>query len=645
MKWVASPYSEYDRYLFHQGTHYESYTFMGGHLVAENGVQGARFAVWAPNAQRVSVVGDFNNWDGRRHPMEKMPQSGIWALFVPGLKEGDLYKYEILTKEGHLLLKADPFAFWAEKKPKTASRLCDLHSYKWDDQDWQQRMAKRNHFQEPMLIYEVHLGSWRRKNGQYLTYEELAEELIPYAVEMGYTHLELLPIMEHPFDGSWGYQTMGYYAPTSRYGHPKEFMNFVDRCHQAGLGVILDWVPGHFVRDDPGLRMFDGTPCYEYADPKRAENRGWGTNNFDLGKTEVQSFLISNALFWLDVYHVDGLRVDAVASMLYLDYGKEPGEWNPNSKGGRENLEGLAFLRKLNEVVFARFPGALMMAEESTAWPMVTMPTYLGGLGFNYKWNMGWMNDMLRYMSHDPIYRKYHHNLVTFSFMYAFSENFVLPLSHDEVVHGKRSLLDKMPGDYWQKFANLRALLAYMMAHPGKKLLFMGYEFGQFIEWKFDDSLDWHLLDYPMHKKLWEYNRALNKFYRENPCLWELDHSWDDFEWIDANDSEQSVLSFIRKGKDPQDFLIVVVNFRPVVREHYRVGIPEPGSYVEVFNSDDPKWGGSGQKNSGILRSEEVSWHGRRYSLGLRVPPLGVVFLHKLGLYDGKEATGAKLIG
>ena len=627
MKWTGSPYSEYDRYLFHQGTHYYSYTFMGGHLVEENGVKGARFAVWAPHARRVSVVGDFNNWDGRRHPMERMPQSGIWALFIPGLKEGDLYKYEILTREGHLLLKADPFGFWMEKKPNTASRLCDLHCYQWQDHEWQEKKAKRNHFQEPMLIYEVHLGSWRRKNGEYLSYGELAQELIPYAKEMGYTHLQLLPIMEHPFDGSWGYQTMGYFAPTSRYGHPREFMAFIDRCHQNGLGVILDWVPGHFVRDDPGLRMFDGTPCFEYADPRRAENRGWGTNNFDLGKTEVQSFLISNAIFWFDVYHVDGLRVDAVASMLYLDYGRGPGEWNPNSRGGKENLEAIAFLRKLNEEVFARFPGALMIAEESTAWPMVTMPTYLGGLGFNYKWNMGWMNDMLRYMSLDPVYRKYHHNLVTFSFMYAFSENFTLPLSHDEVVHGKRSLLDKMPGDYWQKFANLRALLAYMMAHPGKKLLFMGYEFGQFIEWNYEQSLDWHLLNYPMHQKLWEYNKALNTFYRENPCLWELDHSWEGFQWIDANDSEQSVLTFLRRGKDPNDYLIIVANFTPILREPYRIGVPKMTTYKEVFNSDDTRWGGSGQTNHGLLQAKNTPWHNQPHSLELKLPPLGVVFL------------------
>ena len=629
-KWVSSPYSEYDRYLFHQGTHYSSYSFLGGHLVEEGGARGARFGVWAPNARQVSVVGDFNNWDGRVNPLERQPDSGIWAGFVEGLKEGDLYKYEILTNHGTLILKADPYGFWAEVKPKTASRLCDLQSYEWNDQKWQKDKEKKQSYNEPMLIYEVHLGSWKQHGYEhYYTYEELTNELVDYVAELGYTHIELLPILEHPFDGSWGYQIMGYYAATSRHGNPRDFMAFVDACHQKGIGVILDWVPGHFVKDDPGLRLFDGTPCYEYAEPRRAENKGWGTSNFDLGKTEVQSFLISNALFWLEMFHLDGLRVDAVASMIYLDYGRKPGEWNPNSQGGRENLEGVAFLRKLNEQVFAKFPHALMMAEESTAWPLVTMPTYLGGLGFNYKWNMGWMNDMLEYMEEDPVHRKFHHNLVTFSFMYAFSENFVLPISHDEVVHGKRSLLNKMPGDYWQKFANARAFLGYMMGHPGKKLLFMGYEFGQFIEWKYDEDLDWHLLDYPMHKKLWEYNKALNHFYRENPALWELDTSWDGFSWIDANDSEQSVLSFYRKGEDPEDFLIVIVNFTPVVRENYKIGVPSLGIYQEVFNSDDPAWGGSGQANEGELAAEKEPWHGKEQSLQLKLPPLATIFLRK----------------
>lgn len=630
-EWVASPYNEYDRYLFHQGTHYASYSFLGGHLTVEDGIPGARFALWAPAAQRVSVVGDFNHWDGRKNPLEKMPDSGIWAAFVPGLGEGDLYKYEIHTAQGTLSLKADPFAFWSEKKPATASRLCDLCGYTWNDQAWQSKKAKGNSYKEPMLIYEVHLGSWRQHgHEQYYSYEELTFELVDYVADMGYTHIELLPVMEHPFDGSWGYQVMGYYAPTSRHGHPRDFMAFVDRCHQKGIGVILDWVPGHFVKDDPGLRLFDGTPCYEYAEARRAENKGWGTSNFDLGKTEVQSFLISNALYWLEVFHLDGLRVDAVASMLYLDYGREPGEWHPNSKGGRENLEGVAFLRKLNEEIFARFPNALIMAEESTSWPLVTMPTYLGGLGFNYKWNMGWMNDMLRYMKEDPIHRKYHHNLVTFSLMYAFSENFVLPLSHDEVVHGKCSLLNKMPGDYWQKFANLRAFLGYMMGHPGKKLLFMGYEFGQFIEWKYDEDLDWHLLDYPMHRQMWEYNKALNHFYKEHRALWELDQSWEGFTWIDANDSEQSVLAFLRRAETPKDFLIVVVNFTPVVREPYRIGVPELGEYVEVFNSDDPRWGGSGQKNEAVLVTEPDPWHSQPYSLEVKLPPLGTIFLRKV---------------
>lgn len=626
-KWIASPYSEYDRYLFHQGTHYESYAMLGAHLVEENGQAGVRFAVWAPHAERVSVVGDFNGWNGDAHPMVRQPESGIWALFIPGLTEGTLYKYEIRTHRGDLILKADPYAFWAEVKPNTASIVCDLRGYEWNDHAWQEKKRKSNPFDQPMLIYEVHLGSWKNKGfEQYYTYSELSEELIDYVAEMGYTHIELLPVMEHPFDGSWGYQITGYYAVTSRYGTPHEFMAFVDRCHQRGIGVILDWVPGHFCRDNHGLRMFDGTPCYEYADPRRADNRGWGTSSFDLGKTEVQSFLISNALFWLDVYHIDGLRVDAVAAMLYLDYDRGPGEWNPNAYGGRENLEAIAFLRKLNEQVLTRFPGTLMIAEESTDWPMVTMPPYLGGLGFNFKWNMGWMNDMLRYMAMDPIYRKHHHNLVTFSFMYAFSENFVLPISHDEVVHGKKSLLDKMPGDYWQKFANVRAFLGYMMAHPGKKLLFMGAEFGQFIEWDYTKSLDWHLLDYPMHKSLWEYNKALNWFYRNNPALWHQDHSWEGFQWIDPHDSEQSVISFVRKGKRPEELLVVVVNFTPVVRRSYRVGVPVLGTYKEVFNSDRPEWGGSGVSNPEPLQAEAVPWHQAEQSIVITVPPLAAVF-------------------
>ncbi len=630
--WTGSPYSEFDRYLFHQGTHYQSYEMLGAHLVEQDGVWGVRFAVWAPRARWVSVVGDFNNWDGRAHPMEKMPDSTIWVTFVPHLQEGVLYKYEMGTPQGTTLLKADPYAFYAEVKPNTASKVCSLHGYNWQDQAWQEKKRTRSSYSQPMLIYEVHLGSWKHHGyEQYYTYTELAHELVDYVAEMGYTHIELLPVMEHPFDGSWGYQTTGYYAVTSRHGTPCEFMAFIDRCHQKGIGVILDWVPGHFCKDNPGLRLFDGTPCYEYADPRRADNRGWGTSNFDLGKTEVQSFLISNALFWMDVYHIDGIRVDAVASMLYLDYGRKEGEWNPNAYGGRENLESIAFLKKLNEKIFEKFPNALVMAEESTAWPLVTMPTHLGGLGFNYKWNMGWMNDMLEYMELDPIHRKYHHNLLTFSFMYAFSENFILPISHDEVVHGKRSLLDKMPGDYWQKFANLRAFLGYMMGHPGKKLLFMGYEFGQFIEWKYDDSLDWHLLDYPMHHQLHEYNKALNHFYRSQPALWEQDHSWEGFEWIDPHDHEQSVISFLRKGRDPNEFLVIVTNFTPVVRQDYRVGVPVFGIYKEVFNSDYTEWGGSGQGNILSIEAEEVPWHSQEFSITITLPPLAAVFFKLVG--------------
>jgi len=605
---------------------------LGAHLVEENGEQGVRFAVWAPHAERVSVVGDFNRWNGDAHPMVRQPESGIWALFIPGLGEGTIYKYEIRTHRGDLLLKADPYAFWAEVKPNTASKVAHLKGYAWQDGEWQERKRSSTPFDKPMLIYEVHLGSWKNRGfEQYYSYAELADELIDYAAEMGYTHIELLPIMEHPFDGSWGYQITGYYAVTSRYGTPKDFMAFVDRCHQRGIGVIIDWVPGHFCRDEHGLRMFDGTPCYEYADPRRADNRGWGTSNFDLGKTEVQSFLISNALFWLDVYHVDGIRVDAVAAMLYLDYDRGPGEWNPNAYGGRENLESIAFIRKLNEQVLTRFPGTLMIAEESTDWPLVTMPPYLGGLGFNYKWNMGWMNDMLEYMQLDPIYRKHHHNLVTFSFMYAFSENFILPISHDEVVHGKKSLLDKMPGDYWQKFASTRAFLAYMMAHPGKKLLFMGAEFGQFIEWDYKKGLDWFLLDYPMHRSLWEYSKALNLFYRETPALWEKDHSWEGFKWIDPHDNEQSVVSFVRMGKGSTEIVVVVVNFTPVVRHSYRIGVPALGTYREVFNSDWEQWGGSGVTNSAPIRAERVRWHQEPQSIAITVPPLAAVFFRLEG--------------
>lgn len=623
--WRSSPYSEYDRYLFHEGSHYYSYEMMGAHPITKDDVQGVRFAVWAPNALAVGVVGDFNNWNDKNHPMEKVGHSGIWVLFVPGLSEGSLYKYAIRTEHGSHL-KSDPYGFYAEVRPDTASIVYQIQGYQWQDQKWQENRTQS--YEKPMLIYEVHLGSWRQRAlEEFLTYRELADHLVDYVVEMGYTHIECLPLVEHPFDGSWGYQATGYFAVTSRYGTPHDFMYLVDRAHQHGIGVIMDWVPGHFCKDDHGLRLFDGTPTFEYADPTKGENRGWGTLNFDLGRPEVQSFLISNACFWFREFHIDGLRVDAVANMLYLDYGRKRGEWRPNRYGGRENLEGIEFIRKLNEVVFEEFNHCLMMAEESTEWPLVSRPTYLGGLGFNYKWNMGWMNDVLKYMEMDPIYRHYHHDLLTFSFMYVFSENFVLPLSHDEVVHGKRSLLNKMPGDYWQKFAGLRTLFGYMMAHPGKKLIFMGGEFGQFIEWKYRESLDWHLLDYPLHAKLHEYVKTLNHLYLNQPALWEQDLSWEGFEWIDPHDSSQSVISFMRKGKEPGHFIIVICNFTPQVRYDYRIGVPVEGIYREILNSDAEAYGGSGQINGPQLYSEKLPWHNQPYSLLLKIPPLATTYL------------------
>jgi len=625
-------FSDQDLYLFHEGRNDHSYTMLGAHVVSEGGQSGVRFAVWAPNAQKVRVMGDFNRWDGRDYEMEKVSTCGIWSLFIPGLKVGALYKYEVITCQGESLHKSDPYAFAAEVRPLTASKVASLDKYRWQDDKWRLAKADKFAYDQPMNIYEVDLGSWKRgSDNQRLSYRQLGPELAEYAAGMGYTHIELLPVVEHPFDGSWGYQATGYYAATSRYGSPSDFMFLIDCCHQRGIGVILDWVPGHFCKDAHGLARFDGTALYEYSDPRRSENHGWGTLNFDLGRPEVMSFLISNALFWMDIFHIDGLRIDAVANMLCLNYGRQEGDWTPNSQGGTENFEAINFLRRLNEAIFARHPEALVIAEDSTAWPLVTHPTYEGGLGFNFKWNMGWMNDMLRYMEFEPVYRQYHHNLVTFSFMYAFSENFVLPLSHDEVVHGKRSLLDKMPGDYWQKFANLRAFYAYMMAHPGKKLLFMGGEFGQFIEWNYQDSLDWHLLDYDMHGRLHRYVRDINHFYLEHCAMWQNDRDWEGFSWIDCQDYRQSVLVFKRQGKRPQDFVIVVLNFTPVVREQYRIGVPAADCYREVFNSDNVDYGGSGQGNPGNLQIQAIPWHGQSGSLVLTLPPLAAVYLEPVG--------------
>jgi 1,4-alpha-glucan branching enzyme len=623
----VSAISEEDLYLFHEGSNFRSYQLLGAHVMEKDDKNGVRFTVWAPNAQEVRVVGDFNGWQGQEHIMERIGQSGLWGLFVPELRVGETYKYEIHTAAGERIMKADPYAFYAQLRPDTASRVYDLNGYQWQDVKWQQSRQKPA-FEQPVLIYEVHLGSWRRGEGNtLLTYRELADMLPKYAATMGFTHIEIMPVAEHPFDGSWGYQATGYYAVTSRYGTPDDFMYLVDQCHEHGIGVIVDWVPGHFCKDDHGLRCFDGTPLYEYPDVRRSENKGWGTANFDLGRTEVLSFLISNALFWLDVYHIDGIRVDAVSNILYLNYGREDGDWMPNQFGGNGNLEGAAFLRKLNEVVFAHHPYVLMMAEESTSWPMVSWPTYSGGLGFNFKWNMGWMNDMLRYIEIDSIHRKWNHHLLTFSFMYAFSENFILPLSHDEVVHGKKSMLNKMPGDYWQKFANLRAFYGYWMAHPGKKLLFMGSEFGQFIEWQDHESLDWHLVESPMHGKMLKYCQELNGFYKQEKALWEVDGSWHGFEWIDCSDYTQSVICFMRKSAMPEEALLVVCNFTPEVHSCYRIGVPAMGFYQEVFNSDWEQFGGSGQKNSGVLAAEAVNWHNHSQSLSLTLPPLATIYL------------------
>lgn len=619
-------------YLFHQGTSYHSHYYLGAHITSRDGVEGVHFALWAPEASEVYVIGDFNDWEGV--PLERTPHGGIWHTFLPGVEEGDCYKYRIHTKDGRTLIKSDPYAFQGELRPASASKVIELNNYTWMDDAWQKREVEEPYYQ-PMSIYEVHLGSWRRgPNDSFLSYGQLAEELVDYVAEMGFTHIELLPLMEHPLDASWGYQITGFFALTSRYGHPHEFKYFVDRCHQKGIGVIMDWVPGHFCQDGHGLAGFDGTPLFEYDDPKKAENKGWGTLNFDLGRPEVRSFLISNAIFWFQEYHIDGLRIDAVANMLYLDYGREVGQWSPNAYGGRENLEAIDFMKRMNQVVFRYYPKALMLAEESTSWPLVSRPTYMGGLGYNFKWNMGWMNDTLKYMQLDPVHRKYHHNLLTFSLTYAFSENFILPLSHDEVVHVKGSLINKMWGDYWKKFAGLRLLYSYLYTHPGKKLLFMGGEFGQFAEWNEEQSLDWHLLDFDYHKKIHDFVRDLNHFYQKENSLWEQDHSWDGFQWIDPNNNLYNVITFLRQGVKEEDILIIIANFSPLAHETYRIGVPKPILYQEVFNSDLQKYGGSGVVNQRDCMAQETPWHTMPYSIQLRVPPLGALFLKpKEGYY------------
>ena len=622
--------TDFDLHLLAEGTHYNTYEKMGAHVIEHEGVRGVAFAVWAPNAQRVSVVGNFNNWDGRRYPMRVRGATGVWELFIPGLEDGEIYKYEVKGRNDYLGLKADPYGFYSEVRPKTASVVYDINRYTWNDPAWMTDRAKRQGLDQPMAIYEVHAGSWRRVPEEHhrpLSYTELAEQLVSYVKEMGFTHIQLMPVMEHPLDESWGYQTTGYFAPTSRHGAPDEFMYLVDCCHQNGIGVILDWVPGHFPSDAHGLSYFDGTHLYSHNDPRMREHPDWGTRIFNYGRTEVRNFLWTSALFWLEKYHADGLRVDAVASMLYLDYSRKAGEWIPNRYGGNENLEAIDFIKRFNELTHQHHPGILTIAEESTAWAMVSRPTYVGGLGFSLKWNMGWMHDTLLYFSKESVHRKYHHNNLTFSLLYAFNENFVLVLSHDEVVHGKRSLLAKMPGDTWQQFANLRALYGFLYAHPGKKLLFMGGEFGQWNEWNAKTSLDWHLLEQEPHRKLQHLVADLNRLYRAERPLYEVDFEWNGFEWIDFHDADNSVIAFLRRARDPRDYLVVVCNFTPVVRHGYCLGVPEAGYYREVLNTDSTDYGGSGVVNAPGCAVVPSPWHNQPYHLELTLPPLGVVFL------------------
>ncbi|MCH8557146.1 MAG: 1,4-alpha-glucan branching protein GlgB [Balneolia bacterium] len=623
----SSLITDFDLQLWGEGTHTRAYNFMGAHVREVDGVKGVHFVVSAPSASRVSVVGPFNNWDGRVYPMRKLFDQGIWEIFIPGLDIGTVYKYEIKSSGSPTpFLKADPYGFSYEKRPATASIVQDIENFEWDDEEWIEKRSQL--FNKPMSIYEAHLGSWRRhlKDNTFYTYQELADTLVSYVKELGYTHIELLPISEHPYDPSWGYQVTGYFAPTSRFGKPEDFAYFVNECHKNDIGVILDWVPAHFTKDDHGLRQFDGTALYEHEDPRQGEHKDWGTKIFNFGRDEVKNFLISNAVFWIEKYHIDGLRVDAVASMLYLDYSREEGEWIPNKYGGRENLEAIDFLKRFNEVVHADFEGVITLAEESTSWPLVSRPTYIGGLGFDYKWNMGWMNDTLKYFETDPLFRKYHHNQLTFSFIYAFTENFVLPFSHDEVVHMKKSMLDKMPGDAWQKFANLRALYSYMYGHPGKKLLFMGSEFGQWSEWTEAKELNWSLTDMDKHSGLLNLTRDLNKLYKSEPALHEVDFDWAGFEWIDFSDVDNSILAFIRYSKDKKEFIVCVYNFTPVFHRQYVFGVPEAGTYETVFNSDSEHYGGS---NKGLheVTSAPGEWHGHQHHINIEVPPLGGIMM------------------
>ena len=637
---VDDPYAfgpvlgDFDLHLFAEGTHGHAWERLGANCIRHCGVDGVHFAVWAPNAQRVSVVGDFNGWDGREHPMRRLVPSGIWEMFIPGLQAGERYKFEVRTPAGDLLLKADPYARRAERPPATASVIEAPDHYAWGEGDWMRhREALGGWHDRPMSVYEVHLGSWRcvpEDGGRPLSYRELAASLVPYVRDLGYTHIELLPVMEHPFTGSWGYQVTGFFAPTSRFGTADDFRFLVDECHRNGVGVLLDWVPGHFPKDAHGLARFDGTALYEHADPRKGEHQDWGTLIFNYGRNEVRTFLLSNALYWLESFHIDGLRVDAVASMLYLDYSRREGEWVPNEHGGREHLEAVEFLKQLNVLTHGRMPGTVTVAEESTAWPGVSRPVHEGGLGFTYKWNMGWMHDILSYTGENPVHRRWSHERVTFSLLYAFTENFILPFSHDEVVHGKGSMLSRMPGDPWQQHATLRALYGYMYGHPGKKLLFMGSEFGQWREWNHDTSLDWHLMDDPLHRGLHGWVRDLNRVYRTEAALHEVDFEDAGFAWVNCNDRDQSIVSFLRRSRRGE-VVVMVVNFTPVPRTDYRLGVPYAGGYRELLNSDAAAYGGSNLGNGGGVTAEPVSADGYPYSVSVVVPPLGFLLLKPVG--------------